>query len=299
MSGKAPTPAAAAPAAAPGASKEPAGGAGAAGKDPAGKDPAGGGGTGKPLTKEQEELIRRRPGFTYHAVDVDWPGSKKALGIILSTRLHRVVVAELRPGSVGAEQLKVLDHVVAVNGLPVSDKSVAKQIILKNNGKFTALVERPGTAEAASEFQSTGAAASPASAVSAPPGATPPGSPTAAAPSPAPAPTVTPGAAASVLLPPPVGPTTPGPKPAPIIPAFPADVQQMVEKHLAERASGAFAVTAKASVLKKAGTKGAGALSVRAESTEYLFHYQREPGKKIRNLPPSNNLIKPAPSDSA
>ena len=107
---------------------------------------------GQGLDPELEKLLRRRPGFEYLVAELDWPAQQnRQLGIVLANRMHRVIVGNLKPGSLGEEKLKVLDRIVAVNGAPVSDKDVAKTLIVTAGGKFGALVERPVSEEAKEE----------------------------------------------------------------------------------------------------------------------------------------------------
>jgi hypothetical protein len=99
-------------------------------------------GTGIPV--ELEKFLRRRPGFEYLVAALDWPAQQeRQLGIVLANRMHRVIVGGLKPGSLGEEKLKLLDRIVAVNTSPVSDKDIAKHLIVATGGKFLALVERP------------------------------------------------------------------------------------------------------------------------------------------------------------
>lgn len=106
------------------------------------------------IPAELERFITRRPGFDYLLVKMDWTANKnKPLGVILATRERQVVVASLRPNSHGVEKFLVLDRVIAIDGIPVSAHRVAKDLILKNDGKFAALVQRPTTPETKAELQ--------------------------------------------------------------------------------------------------------------------------------------------------
>ena len=102
---------------------------------------------------EFEKFLRRRSGFDYLTAVFDWPAHQdRQLGIVLANRLHRVIVGSLKSGSLGEEKLKVLDRIVAIDFTPVSDKDIAKHLIVGSGGKFTALVERPVSDEARKEF---------------------------------------------------------------------------------------------------------------------------------------------------
>ena len=108
------------------------------------------------LSPELEKLLRRRAGFEYLVAELDWPAQQnRQLGIVLANRMHRVIVGNLKPGSLGEEKLKVLDRIVAVNGAPVSDKDVAKGLMVEAGGKFSAVVERPVSEEARAEHRRT------------------------------------------------------------------------------------------------------------------------------------------------
>lgn len=104
------------------------------------------------IPEDQEKFLRRRTGFEYLLVELDWPAQQeRQLGIVLANRMHKVIVGGLKPGSLGEEKLKVLDRVVAINGAPVSDKDIAKHLIVAAGGKFSSLIERPVSEEAKAE----------------------------------------------------------------------------------------------------------------------------------------------------
>ncbi len=99
---------------------------------------------GVPLALER--LFHRKPGYEYPMVEVDcsqYPG--KLFGLILATKYHKVYVADTKAEmkSVSSIFFKVSDKILIVNGTPVSDKEVAKKLIVGSRGRFQAVIERP------------------------------------------------------------------------------------------------------------------------------------------------------------
>ncbi len=112
------------------------------------------------LPVDLEKLVRRRAGFEYLLVEVDWPAEQqRALGLALENRLNRVVVTDLKQGSVCADKFRVYDRLLTINHSPISDKDVAKQLIISCNGKWRSAVERPVTAAAVAEMKESAASA--------------------------------------------------------------------------------------------------------------------------------------------
>ncbi len=96
----------------------------------------------KLLPVDLENLVHRRAGFEYLLVEVDWPADQQqALGLALENRLNRVVVTDLKAGSVCADKFKVNDHLLTINQSPISDKEVAKELIIGCNGKWRSAVD--------------------------------------------------------------------------------------------------------------------------------------------------------------
>ncbi len=98
------------------------------------------------LPSELEKLVQRRSGFEYPLVEVDaaqHPG--KTLGLILCTRQHKVYVTAAKQGTIAGNFFKPSDRILALNSVPVSDREVARALIVSSKGKFNAVIERAAT----------------------------------------------------------------------------------------------------------------------------------------------------------
>ncbi|MFH4980028.1 hypothetical protein AB6A40_006737 [Gnathostoma spinigerum] len=60
---------------------------------------------------------------------------------------HKIVITEIRENTVAGDFFKVYDHIVAINGKPVSETEVAKKLIREYKANFQAVIERPVTLE--------------------------------------------------------------------------------------------------------------------------------------------------------
>ncbi len=106
------------------------------------------------LPQNLEKMVHRRSGFEYPLTEVDctkFPG--KQLGLTLATRYHKVYVTQARAGTIAGNFFKVGDRVIILNGAPVSDREVAKKLIVNSGGRFQAVVERPANDSAVREVR--------------------------------------------------------------------------------------------------------------------------------------------------
>ncbi|CAD5231827.1 unnamed protein product [Bursaphelenchus xylophilus] len=98
----------------------------------------------------REKNLARQDGFLYHVTQIDYiKGCKFGLGI---KHFHnKVLVTRVDAGSLSAKSLMVADRIVDVNGSPVTDKEVARTLLLKalqKDRKVSLLIERPFSKEA-------------------------------------------------------------------------------------------------------------------------------------------------------
>jgi len=83
------------------------------------------------LPPEREKNLQRREGFTYHLAQIDYQkGCKFGLGI--KHFQNKVFVSRVDEGSLSSLALVVGDRIVDVNGAPVSDKDVARTMLLRS-----------------------------------------------------------------------------------------------------------------------------------------------------------------------
>ncbi|KAK0406853.1 hypothetical protein QR680_018845 [Steinernema hermaphroditum] len=103
------------------------------------------------IPAERAKLIQRRDGFIYQLVKIEWkPGGPK-LGLGIKHYQNRVLVSRSDPGSLVASQLRLGDHIIDIDGKPVTDKDVARELFLKalqTAGFVTSVIERPESLEA-------------------------------------------------------------------------------------------------------------------------------------------------------
>ncbi|KAH7728727.1 PDZ domain containing protein [Aphelenchoides avenae] len=103
------------------------------------------------IPEERAKFIQRRDGYVYQLAKIEWrPGGPK-LGLGIKHYQNRVLVSRCEPGSLAAQQLQVGDHICDVEGTPVTDKDVARDLLLKAIQKGAAVsfvIERPESMEA-------------------------------------------------------------------------------------------------------------------------------------------------------
>ncbi|VDO42744.1 unnamed protein product, partial [Onchocerca flexuosa] len=94
---------------------------------------------------------------------IDWkPGGPK-LGLGIKHYQNRVLVSRTDQNSLAAQFLLVGDHIIDIDGRPVSDKDVCRELLLKSfqTQRFaTMVIERPETMEARHWVQSALASSS-------------------------------------------------------------------------------------------------------------------------------------------
>ncbi|KAH7726296.1 PDZ domain-containing protein [Aphelenchoides avenae] len=96
------------------------------------------------IPANREKNVRRRPGYSYKLVRLDFhKGCKVGLG--LKQLQNKVFVSRADDGSISAKALIAGDRIVDVNGEPVSDKDVARTMLVKSLAKtktVSLLIER-------------------------------------------------------------------------------------------------------------------------------------------------------------
>uniref|UniRef100_A0A1I7Z343 PDZ domain-containing protein n=1 Tax=Steinernema glaseri TaxID=37863 RepID=A0A1I7Z343_9BILA len=104
----------------------------------------------KELPPEREKNVQRREGFNYMLLKIDYvKGCKFGLGI--KHHQNKVLVSRVDEGSLSAKALVQGDRIIDINGDPVSDKDVARTLLLKSLQKthtVDMVVERAVTEEA-------------------------------------------------------------------------------------------------------------------------------------------------------
>ncbi|KAI6211891.1 hypothetical protein M3Y96_00482200 [Aphelenchoides besseyi] len=103
------------------------------------------------IPADRAKFIQRRDGFEYLLVKIEWKSGGPKLGLGIRHFQNRVLVSRCDPGTLAAAQLKVGDHIIDVDGKPVTDKDVAREMLLKalQTQHFASMViERPESMEA-------------------------------------------------------------------------------------------------------------------------------------------------------
>jgi len=103
------------------------------------------------VSPERMKLVQRRDGFEYLMAKLEWKQGGPKLGLGIRHYQNRVLVSRCDPNSLAAMQLRVGDHIVDIDGKPVTDKDVAREILLKSlqaSGAASMLIERPESMEA-------------------------------------------------------------------------------------------------------------------------------------------------------
>ncbi|KIH44912.1 hypothetical protein ANCDUO_25055, partial [Ancylostoma duodenale] len=80
-----------------------------------------------------------------------WQPNGPKLGLGIKHFQNRVLVSRCDPGSLSSTQLAVGDHIIDIDGVPVTDKDVARDLLIKalqEKKEVSAVVERPETMEA-------------------------------------------------------------------------------------------------------------------------------------------------------
>uniref|UniRef100_A0A0N4T624 PDZ domain-containing protein n=1 Tax=Brugia pahangi TaxID=6280 RepID=A0A0N4T624_BRUPA len=110
-----------------------------------------------------EKIIKRHAGYDYIIVNVRYDSSAgRPFGLnIANVTAHKIIVPEVAENTVAGDYLKIYDHIIAINGNPVSDVTVAKKMIRECGAnfqgviiKFTiAVIERPVTLDSNGEIK--------------------------------------------------------------------------------------------------------------------------------------------------
>ncbi|VDK72421.1 unnamed protein product [Litomosoides sigmodontis] len=102
------------------------------------------------IPEQYESLFKRREGFTYHYVQINYvKGCKFGLGI--KHFQNNVIVSRIDPGSLAAQSLQEKDHIIDINGIKVTDKDVARSLLvraLKKKNCVSMCIERPVSGKA-------------------------------------------------------------------------------------------------------------------------------------------------------
>uniref|UniRef100_A0AAF5PM10 PDZ domain-containing protein n=1 Tax=Wuchereria bancrofti TaxID=6293 RepID=A0AAF5PM10_WUCBA len=97
-----------------------------------------------------EKIIKRHAGYDYIIVNVRYDSSAgRPFGLnIANVTAHKIIIPEVAENTVAGDYLKIYDHIIAINGNPVSDVTVAKKMIrecganFQKNGKKEWLVQQ-------------------------------------------------------------------------------------------------------------------------------------------------------------
>ncbi|KAK6725917.1 hypothetical protein RB195_004314 [Necator americanus] len=103
------------------------------------------------IPEARAKLIQRRDGYVYFLAKIVWQPNGPKLGLGIKHFQNRVLVSRCDPGSLSATQLAVGDHIIDIDGVPVTDKDVARDLLIKalqEKKEVSAVVERPETMEA-------------------------------------------------------------------------------------------------------------------------------------------------------
>lgn len=103
------------------------------------------------IPPERTKYIQRRDGFIYQLVKIEWKAGGPKLGLGIKHYQNRVLVSRCDQGSLAAQQLQIGDHVIDIDAKPVTDKDVARELLLKSlqsQGFVTCVIERPESMEA-------------------------------------------------------------------------------------------------------------------------------------------------------
>lgn len=97
-------------------------------------------------------MIKRHAGFQYLICNIKYvPKPGRFFGLqIANVTSHKIIVSDVADKSVAGDYLKPLDHIVAINGLPVSSVEIAKHLIKECKACFQVVIERPICLEALS-----------------------------------------------------------------------------------------------------------------------------------------------------
>jgi len=102
------------------------------------------------LPPEREKNVQRKDGYSYQMVQIDYQkGCKFGLGI--KHFQNKVLVSRVDAGSLSAKSLALGDRIVDINGTPVTDKDVARNMLMRSLQKtrtVSLVIERAEMQEA-------------------------------------------------------------------------------------------------------------------------------------------------------
>ncbi|VDL83531.1 unnamed protein product [Nippostrongylus brasiliensis] len=97
------------------------------------------------LPEDRARNMTAKTGFSYFLVTMNFYEGAK-VGLYLKHFRNQVIVSRTEEASLAGESLQMLDRIVDVDGIPVSDKDVCKTLIVRAlhaTGSVSMLVERP------------------------------------------------------------------------------------------------------------------------------------------------------------
>lgn len=103
------------------------------------------------IPEDRAKLIQRRDGYMYFMAKLVWVPNGPKLGLGIKHFQNRVLVSRCDPGSLSSTQLAVGDHIIDIDGVPVTDKDVARDLLIKalqEKKEVSSVIERPETMEA-------------------------------------------------------------------------------------------------------------------------------------------------------
>ncbi|KAL3990845.1 hypothetical protein ACH3XW_33465 [Acanthocheilonema viteae] len=89
-----------------------------------------------------EKIIKRHAGYDYIIVNVRYDSSAgRPFGLnIANVTAHKIIIYDVTENTVAGDYLKIYDHIIAINGNPVSDVNVAKKMIRECGANFQVFV---------------------------------------------------------------------------------------------------------------------------------------------------------------
>ncbi|KAI6177437.1 hypothetical protein M3Y97_00907100 [Aphelenchoides bicaudatus] len=98
------------------------------------------------IPPERMNFVQNRDGYEYFMAKLEYKSGGPKLGLDIFHYQSRVLVSRCDPDSLAAIQFKVGDCILGIDGTPVTDKDVARHILLnslQSQGFATVLIGRP------------------------------------------------------------------------------------------------------------------------------------------------------------